>query len=205
VFYQLTPKAQHLLVEGDERIFHFGRTPGDTRRWTVLWHSLPEQSRTERASLATRLRFLGFGSVQDATWIAPHDREKEVIAVLGDLGVSDYAYVLVGEPAAALNVETVIDQAWNLEEVTRQYAQFVDDFSELRTKRSRANLSDVEAFVVRTQAIHRFRRFPFLDPELPDDVMPDPRVRPRVIKLFDVIFEDLRDAAERHFRETIRA
>lgn len=205
VFYQLTEKAQELLTEGDERIFRFGRDPRDGRRWTVLWHSLPEHSRMERARLATRLRFLGFGSVQDATWLAPHDREKEVVALLRSLEIADYAYVLVGEPAAALNVSTVLDEAWDLDEVTRQYEQFVAEFDVLRTKRSRAELSDREAFVARTRAIHSFRRFPFLDPELPDEFMPDPKLRPRVIRLFDVVFDDLREPAERHFREAIRA
>lgn len=205
VFYQLTEKAQELLTEGDERIFRFGRGARDGRRWTVLWHSLPEHSRMERARLATRLRFLGFGSVQDATWLAPHDREKEVVALLRSLEIADYAYVLVGEPAAALNVSTVVDEAWDLDEVTRQYEQFVAEFDVLRTKRSRAELSDGEAFVARTRAIHSFRRFPFLDPELPDEFMPDPLLRPRVIRLFDVVFDDLREPAERHFRAAIRA
>jgi phenylacetic acid degradation operon negative regulatory protein len=205
VFYQLTEKAQELLTEGDERIFRFGRGARDGRRWTVLWHSLPEHSRMERARLATRLRFLGFGSVQDATWLAPHDREKEVVALLRSLEIADYAYVLVGEPAAALNVSTVVDEAWDLDEVTRQYEQFVAEFDVLRTKRSRAELSDGEAFVARTRAIHSFRRFPFLDPELPDEFMPDPLLRPRVIRPFDVVFDDLREPAERHFRAAIRA
>jgi phenylacetic acid degradation operon negative regulatory protein len=170
----------------------------------VLWHSLPEGRRTERAHLAARLRFLGFGSVQDATWIAPRDREREVVAVLESLGVAAHAYVLVGRPAADLDPGAVLAQAWDLAEVTRQYEAFLDEVGPLRVKRRRAALTDDEAFVARTRTIHRFRGFPLLDPELPDALMPVPRLRPAVVKLFDLVFEGLRAPAERHFREVIR-
>jgi phenylacetic acid degradation operon negative regulatory protein len=205
VFYRLTPEAQALLAEGDARIFRFGRDAPDGDLWTVLWHSLPERRRTERAHLASRLRFLGFGSVQDATWMAPHDREQEVVGVLESLGISGHAYVLVGRPAVALNTDAVLTQAWDLAEVTRRYTRFLEEFGPLKSRRSRAALADGEAFVVRTRAIHRFRRFPLLDPELPDEAMPEPRLRPAVVKLFDLVFDGLRAPAERHFREVIRA
>jgi phenylacetic acid degradation operon negative regulatory protein len=81
VHYRLTDRAERLLEEGDRRIFTFGRDDPDCTRWTVLWHSLPEKRRVERARLGRRLRFLGFGSVQDATWVAPRDREEEALAM----------------------------------------------------------------------------------------------------------------------------
>src|SRR5512132_606477 len=110
VFYRLTPRAVELLEEGDRRIFSVGGGADGSGRWTVLWHSLPESRRTERARLGRRLRFLGFGSVQDATWVAPHDREAEVVALLESLQISHHAYTLVGRPSPALHVGAVIEQ-----------------------------------------------------------------------------------------------
>lgn len=200
VFYELTARAESLLQEGDRRIFTFGDGSVDSDRWTVLWHSLPEARRMERARLGSRLRFLGFGSVQDATWVAPHDREREVVALLEALGVADYAYVLVGTPTAALPVGAAIDEAWDLAEVTRGYQAFQAEFGPYRRPRARAALDDREAFVVRTRALHLFRGFPFLDPELPDALMPRPRLRPQVFATFHALYEALREPAERHFR-----
>ncbi len=205
VFYALTPRAEELLAEGDARIFRFGRNTLDGRRWTVLWHSLPQSRRVERARLANRLRFLGFGSVQDATWVVPHDREKEVVDLLERLGVRNYAYVLTGRPAAALDIDVVIRQAWNLDEVDRQYREFIAEFSGLRSKRAQRALSDREAFVARTKAIHAFRGFPSLDPELPEELMAKPGRRTNAIALFDEVFDGLQDAAHGHFDAVTRA
>lgn len=199
VFYRLTARAQEILAEGDARIFGFGRMDTNGRRWTVLWHSLPESRRTERASLATRLRFLGFGSIQDATWVAPHDREREVLALLDHLDVAEYTYVLVGRPVKQLDVATVIGQAWDLADVTDRYRSFLDEFRPFRSKRAERALSAAESFVVLTRAVHQFRRFPLLDPELPDELMPEPRLRPAVVNLFDQIFDGLHAPAQRHF------
>jgi DNA-binding MarR family transcriptional regulator len=98
VHYALTPRAEALLDEGDRRIFSLGRAPHRADTWTVLWHSVPEERRLERSRLARRLRFLGFGSVQDGTWISPHDREREVAALLAELGLTEQAGVLRGRP-----------------------------------------------------------------------------------------------------------
>jgi phenylacetic acid degradation operon negative regulatory protein len=199
VFYELTDRAEALLLEGDRRIFSFGDGAAASERWTVLWHSLPEEHRMERARLGSRLRFLGFGSVQDATWVAPHDREDEVVALLESLGVADYAYVLVGHPTKALNIRAVIDEAWDLDDVTRRYEEFRTEFEPYRRKRARSVLDDREAFVVRTRAVHLFRGFPFLDPELPDALMPRPNLRPKVVATFHELYDALREPAERHF------
>jgi phenylacetic acid degradation operon negative regulatory protein len=199
VFYRLTPRAQDLLEEGDARIFTFGDGAGGSDRWTVLWHSLPASRRRERARLGRRLRFLGFGSVQDATWVAPHDREREVVALLERLGIVDYAYVLVGRPTAALDVSAVIDEAWDLDAVGDAYEEFLAEFGPFRGRRGRRAPDDREAFVVRTRALHLFRGFPFLDPELADELMPRPRLRPEVVATFHELYEALRPAAERHF------
>jgi phenylacetic acid degradation operon negative regulatory protein len=199
VFYELTPRATAVLEEGDRRIFTFGDGAEASGRWTVLWHWLPESRRTERARLGRRLRFLGFGPVQDATWVAPHDREAEVAALLESLGIAGYAYVLVGRPSAALSVDAVIDQAWDLGSVSAAYRDFLADFGPYRTKRARTALDDRAAFVVRTRALHLFRGFPFLDPELPDQMMPDPRLRPQVVTAFQKLYADLHAPAARHF------
>jgi phenylacetic acid degradation operon negative regulatory protein len=153
----------------------------------------------QRARLGRRLRFLGFGSVQDATWVAPHDREREVVALLDSLGVADYAYVLVGRPTEALHAGALVEQAWDLAAVGRAYDAFLGEFEPYRTRRARAALGDREAFVVRTRALHLFRGFPFMDPELPDALVPRPSLRPRVVDTFHRLYDGLREPAARHF------
>src|ERR1700678_1146238 len=65
-FYSATPRAEAAFAHGDRRIFSFGRTEPAVPQWTVLWHAIPEAERVARSRFAGQLRFLGFGSVQDA-------------------------------------------------------------------------------------------------------------------------------------------
>ena len=95
VHYRLTPRCERLLIEGDGRIFALGRLPADAGPWTLVWHQIPEDRRLERTRLGRRLRFLGFGSVQDSVWVAPHDHSAEVAELLGELGVAGFASVFV--------------------------------------------------------------------------------------------------------------
>jgi len=201
VHYRLTPRAEALLAEGDRRIFSFGDEHRSVDTWTVLWHSLPEGRRTERARLGTRLRFLGFGLVQDAVWVAPRDHGEEVAAILHDLGVAGHAYVLVGRPPASLDVDAILLQAWDLDDVTARYEAFLEEFEPFRRPAVQASLDPLAAFLVRTRATHLFRGFPLVDPELPDALMPSPELRPGVIALFHALYRGLREPAERHFAE----
>lgn len=82
VYYALTPRGDYLLAEGDRRIFSLGLEIDWDATWTVPWHSIPEERRVDRSRLGRRLRFLGFGSVQDGTWISPHNREQEVLELV---------------------------------------------------------------------------------------------------------------------------
>jgi len=98
VYYELTPRAKRLLEQADERIFTFGRAAASADVWTVLWHSIPQGSGMERARLGTRLRFLGFGSIQDATWVAASDRQSEVLEILQALDLERFCWVFAGIP-----------------------------------------------------------------------------------------------------------
>ena len=196
VHYALTERSAKLLEEGDRRIFSLGREPHRAELWTVLWHAIPEERRLERARLARRLRFLGFGSAQDGTWISPHDREREVVALIGELGVAEHAGLLLGNPAASLDFRPFVARAWDLDELSRRYRAFLSEFGRFTSRRPP---DDRHAFVVRTRLVHVFRHFPFLDPELPDELMPAPEYRAQAVALFHELYASLAEPAQRYF------
>jgi phenylacetic acid degradation operon negative regulatory protein len=198
VHYRLTARASTLLDEGDRRIFSLGRDLRSAEVWTVLWHAIPEDRRLERARLARRLRFLGFGPLHDGAWISPHDREQEVTALLTELRVVRHAAVLLGRPAGSLGFEPLAARAWDLDELEKRYRSFVLAF-EKYAHAGAEGLDDRVAFLVRTHLVHAFRQFPFLDPGLPDDRMPTNGHRARAVALFDALYESLAEPAQRHF------
>lgn len=200
VHYELTPRCERLLVEGDGRIFTFGRLPADAGPWTVLWHQIPEDRRLERTRLGRRLRFLGFGSVQDSVWVSPHDHSSEVFELVSDLDIGEYATVFLARVPGAgvgLGLPALVSRAWDLSGLEDRYQAFCSRFERYLTPEAPA--SDREAFLVRTRLMHLFRGFAQLDPELPDEFAPLSAPRTRAADIFETLYTGLAAASQRHF------
>jgi phenylacetic acid degradation operon negative regulatory protein len=200
VHYRLTPRCERLLVEGDGRIFTLGRLPAGAGPWTVLWHQIPEERRLERTRLGRRLRFLGFGSVQDSVWISPHDHSAEVVELLGELGVAEFATVFVSGVHAGPGLPGLVARAWDLTGLEERYEVFCASYEPY----VRSSLGDREAFGVRTRMTHVYRAFAQLDPELPDELAPLSGPRRRAADIFDALYAALAPASQRHFDAATR-
>jgi len=202
VHYTLTARMIAVLADGDRRIFSLGThdaRDGRDGQWTVLWQAIPDEARAARERLVRRLRFLGFGSLQDGTWIAPHDREQQAIALLTELGVTQHAGLLLGRPALALDVRGLVGRIWDLDALAKRYQTFLARFGD--ADRAARTLSDRDAWHLRTRLVHTFRQFPFIDPELPPDLIAAPAGRAAAIDLFHSLYPALAPAAQRHFDE----
>jgi phenylacetic acid degradation operon negative regulatory protein len=204
VHYALGGRAERLLAEGDRRIFSFGRTEPTVDIWTVLWHSIPEDQRVARSRLVSSLRFLGFGSVQDATWLAAHDREQDVLALLREIGIEQHVSLFVGRISDGLAPTALAHNAWSLDEVAARYRGFLSAYGPLRRAAARRRLSAEHAFVARTVMLHRFRGFPSIDPELPAASDPVRSLRGEVVATFDDVYEQLEPVADGYFRSVAR-
>lgn len=199
VYYTLTEHAIGILAEGDRRIFSLGRAASGPTTWTVLWQAIPEHRRQAREWLVRRLRFAGFGSLQDGTWIAPHDREREIAALLAELDVTEYVGVLLGRPAGLVDFHAVLDRAWDLPDLAARYRAFVTEFACYADPAARAALDDRAALVLRTRLVHIFRQFPTIDPELPVDLVAPPDCRADAVALFHDLYPALAIPARRYF------
>ncbi|MQA95158.1 MAG: PaaX family transcriptional regulator [Streptosporangiales bacterium] len=194
VYYEITLRCADLLAEGDRRLFALGNRAEWDGAWTMVWHTLPETRSLERNRLARRLRFLGFRPMQDSIWLSPYARDHEVRGVAAGVGVSDQIGVLVGASPADLPVDRLIERTWDLDGLCVEYERFADRFGGLATAES-----GKEAFLVRARAAHAFRQFAFLDPEVPDRLLPRPDARRRAAEAFRRIMSDLERPARRHF------
>jgi phenylacetic acid degradation operon negative regulatory protein len=200
VHYIVTPRSAAVFEEGDRRIFTLGRDTPETPQWTVLWHAIPDERKVARTRLVRRLRFLGFGPVQDGTWIAPHDREREVTALLAEHDVAAHAGLLLGSPASSLDFSAFVGRVWDLDDLAGRYRAFVAEFG----GHDLAGLTDRQALLLRTRLTHTFRQFPFLDPELPAGLVPAPAHRADAVLLFHDLYTALAPAAMRHFDEVMQ-
>ena len=166
-----------------------------------MWHQIPEDRRLERSRLARRLRFLGFGSVQDSVWVSPHDHADAVSKLVVDLDVAAVTAVFLGSVGTGLGLPAVVARAWDLTGLVERYEGFVSEF----TPYVRGSLDDDAAFLVRTRLMHMFRGFPFLDPELPEELAPVSRPRDAAVTVFHSVFDRLAAGSQRHFDAVVAA
>ena len=186
---RLTASSAELLRDGARRIYAFGESASWDGRWLLLVLRVPEQRRELRHRLTTQLAWAGFGSLGGGLWITPHvDREARVHA-------EEPAQLLSfrAELGALGGTEKVIEEAWDLPDLREHYEQFIEDFVHLRPGGGEAS------FAAQTALVHAWRRFPFIDPDLPDDLLPRDWPRRRAFELFHDRHEQWAPAAQAHF------
>jgi phenylacetic acid degradation operon negative regulatory protein len=174
----LTNATARLLQTGAERIYSFGEAWEWDERWLVLVLRVPEQRREVRHHLRTRLAWAGLGSLGGGVWLTPHvEREAELAAAIHEASAAEATSFLaslasMGSPAS------VASAAWALAGVREHYAQFIGEFADARPVSPRAS------FKARTLLVHAWRKFPFLDPDLPPELLPSRWPRGRAHDLF---------------------
>jgi phenylacetic acid degradation operon negative regulatory protein len=180
VLWELTPSGVDLLEEGTRRIYGFMRErhPWDGR-WLVLSVPIPETQRQLRHRLRTRLTWLGLGSPTPGLWVSPDaTKAHDVHEVVRDLGLEAQAFAWVG-PASGIGDESrLLSEAWDLAEVEERYLGFLDTFE------ARAAGSPVDAFTAQVEMVQEWRRFPFLDPDLPGELLDHDWPGPRAAAAF---------------------
>ena len=128
--WRLTPAAERLLRDGTERIFGFTAVAADwDGRWTIVIARTPETERAARHMLRTRLRWAGFGSVMPGVWLSPRsDRGDEVRRILEEARLPD-GYLFTAEYQGGSSLAAMVGNAWDLDELAREYDEFIAAFS----------------------------------------------------------------------------
>lgn len=171
--WHLTETSRSLLESGAERIYGFGQTPRAwDGRWSVLLASLPDSHGVSRHRLRARLGWAGYASFEQGAWISPWtDHEDAAVQVLDDLDLR-VATSFVAELGQLGDGRDIVSRAWKLDEVNEQYRDFIDMTPAVEGAAG-ADSAGLDAARQLTALVHRWRRFPFLDPELPAALLPD--------------------------------
>lgn len=180
VQWELTGAGATLLEEGTRRIYGFMRSPHPwDGRWLVLSVPIPETQRQLRHRLRTRLTWLGLGSPTSGLWVTPDaEQEPAVHAVVDDLGLRPRSFAWTGRATPLGDQQRLLAQAWDLDEVERRYLDFLDGVAR------RAPSTPADAFVAQVELVQEWRRFPFLDPDLPTELLDHDWPGPRAAAAF---------------------
>jgi phenylacetic acid degradation operon negative regulatory protein len=174
----LTEESVEMLRTGTERIYGFGEPQEWDGRWLLVAVRVPEERREVRHQVRTRLAWAGFGSLGGGLWITAHVERESELADLAE--AADVAELLsfraelgsIGDPAR------LISEAWDLAAVAERYDDFLARFGPLRPKTPEV------VFQAQTLLVHEWRKFPFLDPDLPERMLPARWPRSRAHELF---------------------
>jgi phenylacetic acid degradation operon negative regulatory protein len=187
----LTPDTAAMLRSGAQRIYTFGEPWEWDGRWLLVVLRVPEEHREVRHRVRTRLAWAGLGSLGGGLWITPHvERERELRDLAGGVAeVVSFRARLgdLGDPAR------VVADAWDLDGVAEAYRAFAARFGRMRPSGPEA------VFRAQTLLVHEWRRFPFLDPDLPDELLPGRWPRRRAHELFADRHDRWHATAQAHF------
>ncbi|MEU4565530.1 PaaX family transcriptional regulator C-terminal domain-containing protein [Micromonospora sp. NPDC023956] len=196
--YGITPKAARRLDEAASRIYRTARTGWDGRFDLIVLDA--PSNRRERQRLATTLRFLGYGTLDEQTWVATRAAEDaDVVLTEGGVRYERFTAAHAGGTPGAV---AMVRRAWDLAEIGRAYEEFVAEQRPLLATVT-ARSGDEEAYAARFRLVHAWRTFLFKDPQLPPALLPERWPGTSAASFFDRHAARLRPAADRYVEQCL--
>ena len=192
--YHLTAEGRRRLEEAADRIY-LRRALAWDGRWRMLTYSFPEDERAARAALRKELAWLGYGSLAGGMWICPWDlgTRRDVVLTKHDVAgsVQTFTSVLEGDD------RELAARAYDLGELAAAHRGFLDVYETTPPFSG----DDREAFTARVELVHHWRKFLFLDPGLPDELLPSDWLGDRAADTFLARYREVEVAAWRYWDE----
>lgn len=208
-YYSLTEEGFALLERGEQRIF--GRRSNEWNGvWSIVVYFIPEEKREARDRLRQELSWIGYGPLSTATWISPHSLVKEVERLAEQLKIKKYVQFFQAEHQGFTNPQNIISRCWDLKRIHEKYAELIAEYRpKLEEHRKRLqdgeSIEPSECFVERFKLIHEYRRLPFFDPDLPEELLPKNWLRSEAGALFSEYHDLLAEKANEYFNSVFKA
>jgi len=205
-YYFLTPRGELRMEEAAVRIFKLMPHEWDGK-WRMLMYTIPEEKRQIRDELRKELLWSGFGSFSNGCWITPNNLEKEVRLLIDKYDIQAYADLFLSEYKGPQADRELVEKSWPLHEIDGKYQEFISKYSNKyiihQSLMNGGQMTDAECFVERTNLVHEYRKFLFVDPGLPKELLPEVWNGNHAAYLFEQYYKLLAQSASRFFRGCI--
>jgi phenylacetic acid degradation operon negative regulatory protein len=165
--WHITPAGHEALTAAKNRLFASGPEPDWNGDWLLLLTTVPENHRNLRHRLRTSLGWAGFGSLGPGIWLSPHPSHaaeaRQVLATLGEPVQATLLHARLDNPEER---RRLVDQAWDVAELDRQYRAFLDRFTDVQPD------SPGQALAELAHLLYQWRRLLLADPGLPPQLLP---------------------------------
>ncbi|WAA09997.1 phenylacetic acid degradation operon negative regulatory protein PaaX [Fervidibacillus albus] len=206
-YYFLSEIGKDRMEEAAERIFKLKPNIWDGK-WRMLIYSIPEEKRHIRDELRRELIWSGFGSLANGVWISPNDLTKQVNTLIEKYEMGPFVHYFISTYGGPNENETFVSTCWNLDEINEKYANFIVQYEKKLTSDMKAidagEKTDAECFVEKTKLVHEFRKFLFIDPGLPECLLPKRWFGNKAQTIFSDYYKLLAGPATRFFERIIR-
>lgn len=165
--YALAPHLGEVFDEGDRRIFV--RHSEASESWLLATFTVPESQRNLRHRIRMVLRRWGFGAVAPGLWIAPAGVAEAVGARLAREQLDSYVEFFTATYRDTQGLKAKVARWWDLDSLAEHYSSFVEQHASLATG---AELSPAAAFAQHVPLVTEWRQLPYLDPGLPNELLP---------------------------------
>jgi len=160
--------------------------------------------RQARDRLRLELGWLGYGPLSEATWISPYDLTKEVEDLAERLQIKGYIQMFQAKHQSSADPKKIVSRCWDLGKIHERYANFIAKYrpkleGHLKRLQAGETIEPSECFVERFNLIHEYRKLPFLDPDLPRELLPKNWLRPQAAALFSEYHDSLAEKANEYF------
>ena len=205
--YALNPGASTRFERAYQRVY----APSDRAwngQWTVVVATAAGITAEQRAGLRKELLWEGFGMITPTIYCHPSADMPILGEILQRVGVSDTAIVCAATESSMVQgrpLRDLVGQCWQLDSVVTDYEHYLVHFAAVPDLLKQAGLLDPgQAFVLRTLAIHEFRRVQLHDPQLPLALLPASWPGKTAYDLCHQIYRATHAAAEVHVLDILR-
>jgi phenylacetic acid degradation operon negative regulatory protein len=198
LYVGLTPRSSEVLADGHRRMWEEGAVNRSwDGTWTVVAFTLPDERRSDRHELRSKLHWAGFGPLQGGLWIAAGHRD--VASVLGSLDLDGHLVVLGGETLAPTEPGEIVARGFDTTEIARGYDEFLAHWAD--PAEPGAGLPDdlARQLLLHTDWLSSVRR----DPHLPAQHLPADWPAIRAERVFRSLAETWRLPAAREAEEVL--
>ncbi|MDH5161774.1 phenylacetic acid degradation operon negative regulatory protein PaaX [Heyndrickxia oleronia] len=206
-YYYLTPRGDDRMDEAATRIYKLKQEKWNGK-WTMLTYSIPEDKRSIRDELRKELVWSGFGPIANSCWISPNPLIKQVHTLVDKYDISNYVHVFITEYKGPHENQRLIQECWDIEEINAQYKRFIDryhpKYETVKKRIQTGNMSPADCFVERTKLVHEYRKFLFIDPGLPEELLPKKWLGNQAALLFSDYHKELAVPAGQFFESIFK-
>ncbi len=179
--YCLTMRGQDRLMDARERIYRQKDEPWDGT-FSILGTMMPSLPPNTRRNLIRELEWISWAPLGPYQWVTPLVRQRETVEVLARYHLQTTSWQINGTLTTPDPVQWTA-HLYPIETIDKRYQEFIDDWSHFDE-----NLSETQAFVYRIKLVHAWRKFLFIDPGLPQALVPSKFAREEARILFHHLY-----------------